>query len=361
MESSGVRRRPDARPEALPGPPPPRRPGRLRGHVRELADRARRRGPVVRPRPPLRAGRRPAGRPGRRPDRSPRRRSGSTPDSPTGRASAAAARSAIRGADATERARRDPDGDRGLQVPRSTRPARGLGVRSGRATREVAIEGRRVTIGRADDNDLVVRDGRVSRYHGRSRAARRAGLHRPRQHERVAGQRRPGRRGGARRGGSDRDRRHGLVVEVDGAARLMDGFRSSSGAPAALPRAALSVPFAVVRVLLRDLRAAAREPGRARPAGRHRVAVRRSGGRPSFRWTRSRRWAATSTTRSSSRTRSPRRARRPDVPRAELVRRGPRQHQRHVRQRQPVGRPPLGFGDELQVGQVRFRLERARR
>ena len=51
-----------------------------------------------------------------------------------------------------------------------------------------------------------------------------------------------------------------------------------------------------------------------------------------------------------------------DLPRPGLVRRGPRQHKRHVAQR-PAREPrylPLGYGDELQIGAVRIRLERAR-
>ena len=38
------------------------------------------------------------------------------------------------------------------------------------------------------------------------------------------------------------------------------------------------------------------------------------------------------------------------------------QHQRHLRQRRARSRAsrPLGFGDELQVGEVRFRLDRGR-
>jgi hypothetical protein len=58
---------------------------------------------------------------------------------------------------------------------------------SGRSYREVVVDGD-LTIGRATDNDLVALDGRVSRHHGASPAARHAGLRRPRQHQRVTGQ-----------------------------------------------------------------------------------------------------------------------------------------------------------------------------
>jgi hypothetical protein len=53
-------------------------------------------------------------------------------------------------------------------VPRSSAPRAVLHVTDpdGRS-REVPIEAGGLTIGRADDNDLVARDGRVSRHHGR--------------------------------------------------------------------------------------------------------------------------------------------------------------------------------------------------
>ena len=61
----------------------------------------------------------------------------------------------------------------------------------------------------------------------------------------------------------------------------MDGlFLAGLGRPDPVPRAALSVPGRIVRALLRDLRAAAREPGTvARTAGRRRLAERGAGGR----------------------------------------------------------------------------------
>ena len=53
-------------------------------------------------------------------------------------------------------------------IPRSSAPRATLHVTDpdGRS-REFAIEAGGMTIGRADDNDLVARDGRVSRHHGR--------------------------------------------------------------------------------------------------------------------------------------------------------------------------------------------------
>jgi hypothetical protein len=62
----------------------------------------------------------------------------------------------------------DPTATRVYEVPRPTTPRAVLLVTDpdGR-TRRVMIDGGSLTIGRATDNDLVARDGRVSRHHGR--------------------------------------------------------------------------------------------------------------------------------------------------------------------------------------------------
>ena len=102
----------------------------------------------------------------------------------------------------------DPTDTVVFTVPHSTVPRAVLRVidPDGRS-REVAIETGTLTIGRADDNDLVARDGRVSRHHGRI-AGRRGTLDlcRSRQHEWLESQRRTGDggRAGRRRPGADR-------------------------------------------------------------------------------------------------------------------------------------------------------------
>ncbi len=54
------------------------------------------------------------------------------------------------------------------EIPRPTTPRAVLHVTDpDGATRRVVVEGGNLTIGRATDNDCVVRDGRVSRHHGR--------------------------------------------------------------------------------------------------------------------------------------------------------------------------------------------------
>jgi hypothetical protein len=62
----------------------------------------------------------------------------------------------------------DPTATRVYTVPRPTTPRAVLRVTDpdGR-TREAVVEGGSMTIGRAVDNDLVARDGGVSRHHGR--------------------------------------------------------------------------------------------------------------------------------------------------------------------------------------------------
>ncbi len=62
----------------------------------------------------------------------------------------------------------DPTATRVYEVPRPTTPRAVLLVTDpdGR-TRRVMIDGGSLTIGRATDNDLIARDARVSRHHGR--------------------------------------------------------------------------------------------------------------------------------------------------------------------------------------------------
>ena len=217
------------------------------------------------------------------------------------------------------------------------------------------------------------------------RPAGRARPVRPRQHERLVRQRPAGRaialgegdrirlgRHGARRG----DRRRAPAAPADPlrgerdrrlatARRLMDGFL---------------VTVWVVRLLFlgllylflfriaegprrRPARGGPRARRRARPPGRRRVARRRAGGGDArSRSTRSRPSGATSTTRSSSRTSSPRRS----TPiltfrgRAWYVEDLGSTNGTFVNGAPVEGVAPLGFGDEVQVGQVRLRLERPR-
>jgi len=62
----------------------------------------------------------------------------------------------------------DPSITRVYTVPQPRMPRAILRVTDpDRATREVAVEGGSITIGRATDNDLVAHDGQVSRHHGR--------------------------------------------------------------------------------------------------------------------------------------------------------------------------------------------------
>ena len=132
----------------------------------------------------------------------------------------------------------------------------------------------------------------------------------------------------------------------------MDGFLLVLWVdPVPLPRPPLPVPFAVVRALLRDLRAAAREPEPpGRPAGRRRLAraaSRRAG----------RSFALDAITTLGRDVNNAIVVDDPfasaehailTYPRPRLVRRGPREHERHVRQRPAAstGVASLGFGDE---------------
>ena len=63
---------------------------------------------------------------------------------------------------------RDPTATRVFQVPQSTTPRASIAVTDpdGRV-RRFTLAGGALTIGRAEDNDLVARDSRVSRHHGR--------------------------------------------------------------------------------------------------------------------------------------------------------------------------------------------------
>ena len=62
----------------------------------------------------------------------------------------------------------DPTDTRVYQVPQPTLPRAILQVTDPDGeTRRLVVEGGNLTIGRATDNDLVARDGRVSRHHGR--------------------------------------------------------------------------------------------------------------------------------------------------------------------------------------------------
>ena len=147
--------------------------------------------------------------------------------------------------------------------------------------------------------------------------------------------------------------------------RLMDPFLLTVWVVRLLFLALLYVfLFRIARALVGDLRAAAREPGAE--LGRLVVVARRRASRRRARRsrsTRSRRSAATSTTRSSSRTSSS------SAEHAILTFRGRAWYVEDLGSTNgtfvngvPVeGVAPLGFGDELQLGQVRLRLERPRR
>ena len=199
---------------------------------------------------------------------------------------------------------------------------------------------------------------------GPSRDAR---LHRPRQHERLARQ---------RRSGSTRSRSARATASCS-ATRCSSSNRCR--ADGRVDGFVLTLWIVRLLFLLAAVRrscsrscgcccvtsgAASREPGGARPADRGRVAraaSRRRAVVPARRGD-----DARSRRQQLDRRRRPvrvQRARRAHVPRPRLVRRGPREHQRHVRQRRAAssGVAPLGFGDEIQVGEVRFRLDRAAR
>jgi hypothetical protein len=62
----------------------------------------------------------------------------------------------------------DPTDTRVFEVPRPTLPRVVVQVTDpDGATRRVLVEGAGLTVGRATDNDLIARDSRVSRHHGR--------------------------------------------------------------------------------------------------------------------------------------------------------------------------------------------------
>ena len=142
------------------------------------------------------------------------------------------------------------------------------------------------------------------------RAPRHARLHGPRQHQRLARQRRARQRGRARgRATASRSATRSSSSRSAGALDLMDGFTARPvGRPAALPGAALPLPRARRSGRCCATCAPRRASRRsARAAGRRGVARRRAARRPVVRARRrSRPSAATSTTRSSSTTRSPR-------------------------------------------------------
>ena len=129
---------------------------------------------------------------------------------------------------------------------------------------DVRIDGTLLTIGRAADNGLVLDDAAVSRHH--ARLAARHGvlvLTDLGSHERRPGQRGPGRRGGARGGRPDRDRRHGPRRRgASPADALMDPAAPRRSGCIRLLFLGLLYVFLLgsSRALLRDLRAAAREP-----------------------------------------------------------------------------------------------------
>ena len=151
-----------------------------------------------------------------------------------------------------------------FQVPRPDGPRARLRITDpdGRM-RDIPIEPTGLTIGRATDNDLVALDPRVSRHHGRITSRRgNPRLRRPRQHEWVAGERHPGHRGRPRHRRYGRGGRHrpGGRGRQDG--RLMDGFLLVLWAVRILFLLLIYLFLArVIRALLRDLRAAARESG----------------------------------------------------------------------------------------------------
>jgi hypothetical protein len=89
-------------------------------------------------------------------------------DPPTARPAGAPGASAAASAPAPERGTMDPTPTRVFTVPRPSTPRAVVQVvdPDGR-TRRVSIDGGGLTIGRSEDNDLVARDARVSRHHGR--------------------------------------------------------------------------------------------------------------------------------------------------------------------------------------------------
>ena len=252
----------------------------------------------------------------------------------------------------------------GLHGPPAQRPAARLRVTPPDGAEFLCdFDGTSLTIGRGRrQRPGPRRRPGVAPPRSADRPARHARVPRSRQHQRLAGQRRAGRRARPRGGRPDRARRHGHRRRGDRGRGLMDAFLLVIWIVRLLFLALLYVFLSrIVGTLLRDLRAAAREPGTS--PGRLVVVEspgRRAGGRPVVRPRRDHDPRARRQQR--DRDRRPVRlggARRADVSRPELVRRGPRQHERDVRNGRAVsGVSPLGFGDEVAIGQVRLRLER---
>ena len=341
----------------------------LRRHGAVARLRARRRGPAVRPRPPLHPRRPAAGRPARRPDRRAGRHPGRRPVRRPDRRPIARRRTP------TARRRRPATDDRPTRpstmvfaVPqpgRPRRPACASTTRTG-GIREVVDRGRPDHRPRDRQRPRPARRARLAPPRPDRRPARDAGLHRPRQHQRVAGQR-----------ACASARSSWAPATGSGSATRRSSSRST-GRPTdgRLPPRPVGRPAPVPGLLYLFLFGSSgpccATSGRrraSRPAELGRLVVVASpGGEPAAGPVVRARRHHDARARRQQRDRHRRpvrvgRARGPDLPRPGLVRRGPRQHERVVRQRRAASRasPPLGFGDELQVGQVRLRLERARR
>ena len=252
-----------------------------------------------------------------------------------------------------------------FEVPAMRSPSailRAIG-RDGRE-HDVRIDGTLLTIGRAADNGLAIDDAEVSRHHARLRA--RHGMLVLTDLDstngvRVNGVR--GRRSGARGGRPDRDRRHG-PRRRGRLGRLMDPTVATIWLIRLLFLGLLYLfLFGVVRVLLRDLRSAAREPvtalGRLIVVGSR---GRRAGVGATFALD-----AVATLGRDVNNTivvDDPfveHRARRPVVPGPErgTSRTSAAPTGRSSTARRIDGLAMVAFGDELQLGRVRFRLERA--
>ena len=252
------------------------------------------------------------------------------------------------------------------EIPRPTTPRAVLHVTDpDGGTRRVVIEGGSLTIGRATDNDCVVHDGRVSRHHGRISGRRGTLVYADlgsTNGSRVNGV--PGHRGRARRRRPARGGGHGAGRRGRRGARLMDnGFLLVLWAVRLLFLGLIYLfLFRVVRALLRDLRAAAREPTE-RP-GRLVVLASPSGEPPAGQ--------AFGLEVITALGRDVNNAIVIEDPfasadHAVLTYRGRSWYIEdlgstngsYVNGRRVEGVAPMGFGDELQIGQVRMRLERA--
>ena len=297
----------------------------------------------VRPRPRL-PPRRPTDRRARRRCRRSRPATSASRRASTG--AAESPRHADRGAAAADGARRDdaiaaaaPTQTAVFVVPAVEAPRATLReIRPDGSTRTFVVDGRPLTIGRGPDNGLVLADGRASRHHARiyGRAGR-AAPDRPRQHERLVGQR-PARRGDRARGGRpDPDRRHAPRRRVGRRdsliGRLIRPSRSGSSGSCSSPCSTCSCSGSPGR----SSATCARPPASRRrsSAGSSSSPRRRRAGRGQHARPR-RDHDARPRRQQRDRRRRPVRlggARGPDVPRPGLVRRGPREHERHVRQR----------------------------